>query len=1517
MSRLVIAFGLFFLLILLLVIVGNMTTGVHAEYGGDTAHEPSHVVVQAIPIDGSSILAKAGRLGSLAQIGASLLVGRTAHEPSHTQFDPLINGYDLTFEGVTEPYTNSPMITLEVTTTTGTSNTLLARTDFEQHYVPGDQSATITSLDNAVRMFVPAGALLPDSYVIINSTVQLPGDPPMGFRQLSSAYSIRASGAVSQSLSPMLLEMDFDPGMLAGRNRYTVSMFWWDELQNQWQDVESEPSGTMPTQSRSLRRFGIYVLMAGTTWRDTLQNYEALGNRQNVRVTHGRLELSSAQTSGYAESSVIMPDTPFSNWGEVHYVAEAGNGTTLTIDVLAADRTVLLSNVPDGASLAGLDPVAHPGLLLRVNLTSQQADISPALDSWSVSWHALTPSTQRFFLPWIRKAAISISLVSADRMQPRAVSSPRNRGVPSPEATMDLVAEPLDQPRLEAPDAYGCEPPPNPPVTWTTPVRLTVSTTIAIAPEVAVDRQGRLHAVWYDDSRTVFYASKASGAGAWSTPTAIPGSTNAYYPNLEVDVQGVLHVIWRGNDDIVYTTRSASGNWSSPTNLSNTGRANILPQMHLDTGGNLHVVWSDSSPGNAEIFYVRKSAGGTWSGVERVSSTANTSWAPDVVADSQGNVHVVWYEDGEIFYTWRSVNGGWSAAANISHTAGSSLWPALAVGADDTVHLVWVDRLPTGINGDVFILFYASKPVGGSWTSGLELTRVPGSGQNLMAPSLAVGPTGSLHVAWATVTEWALRYLTRLDPETGWSTPQVVATLIPSPTPGNQWYFLGLAVAPDRGVHLLWNDMVSPSGFKQDIMYSSALPPPIPANHVAVVDGSGRAVRGACVYQNGRLVGVSDALGIVAPGSLRLGDRLVAMKPLDEQSFHRADWAYRTSLTSLTIDRTNPNTPVSGYKVTQLGRQALQLNPTLPLVTFNLVISLQWNATPSYMQEISQAMKLASDYLFDVSDGQMALGRVTIYDNGEHWREADIQILARQFVRPYGYVGGLRSANASDIMRVGRQWDRWGGQGRDGTGHGYWNLSDGYRTLIHEFGHYGLNLFDSYFGYVFQNGQIVRVEDSVGCTENAPDPIHDAVNASLMNWQYESSELSARGVPQLWSSECEQTAQWQLNEESDWETVLERFADTTIPARWQLTRPITGGMVITGPMELSANLLNFPETEVKEDGDAAPIRQLTVHTLAGQPYTGGAQVAVDTVRAGQTVAIYQGQTNAQGQIEVYGAAAGDTLRATTLSGSVSAQTMVGIQTSYVIILGVTVEQQTNDPPINAWLSMIPSPEGDDLTVMVGGVSANSTMRVVIAPPGTAIPASILLQPQSSGIYSATAHFPVAGKGLGGLNLRGSTAEAGLISQDADFNLVPVNVVAEQDLCVPDGVACLHLEPNSFAQTNVSMVLMPSGAIPQPLPAGLTAVGQAYSLRASGGVTGTARPAVLRLFYDPARLGPGVTPANLQIAFWNGTNWQVRPSKLDPEHLTISAVINELGIYALLEPSSWGGSPRIYLPQIRK
>jgi hypothetical protein len=94
-------------------------------------------------------------------------------------------------------------------------------------------------------------------------------------------------------------------------------------------------------------------------------------------------------------------------------------------------------------------------------------------------------------------------------------------------------------------------------------------------------------------------------------------------------------------------------------------------------GNNVHVVWDDSTPGNAEIYY-RRSAdrGTTWGKTTRLTKSTGDS-SDSAIAVSGTNIHVVWADSTpgnyEIFYK-RSVNNGvtWRKEKRLTRNKGWS-----------------------------------------------------------------------------------------------------------------------------------------------------------------------------------------------------------------------------------------------------------------------------------------------------------------------------------------------------------------------------------------------------------------------------------------------------------------------------------------------------------------------------------------------------------------------------------------------------------------------------------------------------------------------------------------------------------------------------------------------------------------------------------------------------------------------------------------------------------------------------
>ena len=1079
----------------------------------------------------------------------------------------------------------------------------------------------------------------------------------------------------------------------------------------------------------------------------------------------------------------------------------------------------------------------------------------------------------------------------------------------------------------------GCAPPDVAPLTWSAPELLAGGSEIFIAPDIAADSTGREHAVWYAAQKQILYAFKEPGA-AWSQPTAIsPAGVAAWYPKIIAGHDDTLHVLWNQANDLYYANKAPGSSWSSPLNLSQAATVHI--GWHYDlaatTDGSLHVVWSDTRSGNADIYYAMKAAGAPgWEPLAPVAATPATSLGPKVVLDSRGVVHVVWHEtgmDSEVYYASKEPSAGaWSAPANVSVSAGGSQWPALAVDAGDTLHLAWQDTLPLDGQTRAFIVYYATKPPGQAWSGRSELDRatlltsIPGKAQ---PPDLALNARGAVHVAWASMVDYKVHHTLRLDAASGWSVPQAVAALTSPPNPDNQWYLLGMAADPGGGVHIVWNDMANSSSFYQSIRYTAAVPPSVPENHVLVVNGARQPLRGVCLYQNGELVGTTDDFGIVVPAALRLGDQFVAVKPLAQQTAPaHGDWAYRTALTSLGI---LDQGIVVGYTVNAPGRQTIRLQQPRPLVYFHLLVSIQWNAEESYIQEVAAAMRAASDYLFDVSDGQMLFGEVEIFDDGMRWEEADIQILARNQVRPHAYVGGIAASDPAHKVVVGRHWD-----GRSGNS-GDWRLPNGFRTLVHEFAHYALHLYDSYFGYEYDAAHHLtgRMRDA-GCTEVVtlqgnqviyPKPATDDTNASIMNYQYAASELAARDIGGLWNDgECRNTVQWQIHQESDWETVTRLFGDAQQPTRWSLITPLQTKKVMAGPAGMPSNLLNLPQVTTTNTGAPAPERQLTVLAPQGTRYELPVLVSLDTRRSdGSPVTLDQGIAMS-GQITIYGGIAGDTVRAISLDGALAGATYLlgspNMELHLVAQGGPAAAASAHSQP---YVELTPSSSGDSLTVAVHGIGAGGAVSALLVPPGRNPAETVTLNySAATGVYEGVASFSVATTGLGTARLRGIDAAANTLALDGDFVLLAAPAAASGDYYSPDGNAWLHLNAGSLPGAQAYLVMMPVGTVPQPLPAGMAPLGSAYSIKASGSVTGVLQPAVLHLSASSAATAADSAPESLQVAWWDGMRWNLLGGDLDATRSGLAAPITNLGIYALLAPDrSLPTSPRNYMPALSK
>ena len=676
--------------------------------------------------------------------------------------------------------------------------------------------------------------------------------------------------------------------------------------------------------------------------------------------------------------------------------------------------------------------------------------------------------------------------------------------------------------------------------------------------------------------------------------------------------------------------------------------------------------------------------------------------------------------------------------------------------------------------------------------------------------------------------------------------------------------------------------------------------------YMHVVDQLSKPIEGAVVYVDGQPLGESNQAGMINSQPLALGTPLVAVAELEEMPTTRAvhdGWAYRTYLTSLDWEGDEPQP----YLVQGPGEQRLVLNPARPLVLFNLLVSIEWDATDEYLDQITRAMQHASDYLLDVSDGQMAFGHVSIYENAEHWTDADIQISTKNIVRPHAHLGGITDADTSHVIRLGRAWD--GNSGAEGP----WDAPDGYRTIVHEFGHYALRLYDEYFVYTYA-GSMLTGALPAHCTGPEIRTGDDATHASIMYYQYNASELSDRFLPALWSPLCPQTAQWQLQRESAWQTLARVFADDAEPPRWQITTPADRGEVMAGPSALPSSLPTWPEVEVHAAPSNAQPRQLLVLDPGDQPHQG----AIVALYKNDGRVIGQGFSNEEGRIEVIGGEEDDKVRASSIDGGLAGRAVIGQPDEPITLtldhVGALAAQSVTDRP---YMQIIaepgPDPEHIDLMVFLHNYSPINEPLVSLTLPGeqSRYTPNLSYSP-GSGVYEARIEMAANNLGTGGIDAKG-IVQNNVVRQQSTFRLQRSSNHERHDIYSDDGNFDFHLDAGSLPGGETYLVVMPPGALPGPAPRGYAVVGDAYNITASGAVATLEKPGVLKLYYDDATLKPGIEVERLEIRRWDPIDavWKVVPTSLDAEQKVLSAAVKALGTYTLMVREQ----TQVYLPAI--
>ena len=196
--------------------------------------------------------------------------------------------------------------------------------------------------------------------------------------------------------------------------------------------------------------------------------------------------------------------------------------------------------------------------------------------------------------------------------------------------------------------------------TWTIQ-RLTYNSGYSYRPSIAIDSNNYIHVVWYDETPAdpeIYYKKSTDSGSSWATKRLTYSEGGSYDPVIATDLNNQIHVTWQdnnpGNCEIYYKLSIDSGISWITKRISYTSDNSHEPAITIDSNNHIHIVWMDYNPGNAEIYYKLSTDYGNHWNTQRFTYNLGNSGNPVIAIDSYNHAHVVWsdYSPGnfEIYY---------------------------------------------------------------------------------------------------------------------------------------------------------------------------------------------------------------------------------------------------------------------------------------------------------------------------------------------------------------------------------------------------------------------------------------------------------------------------------------------------------------------------------------------------------------------------------------------------------------------------------------------------------------------------------------------------------------------------------------------------------------------------------------------------------------------------------------------------------------------------------------------------
>jgi len=297
--------------------------------------------------------------------------------------------------------------------------------------------------------------------------------------------------------------------------------------------------------------------------------------------------------------------------------------------------------------------------------------------------------------------------------------------------------------------------------TWGAPTDLSLPSQHASSPELAVNASGDAAAVWEADlsAKSRIQAALKPAGGAWEAPDFISGEDfNASRPDVAIDAQGNVVAVWetqsKAEEMVQGAFKSAASAWQVPEDLSpeKIGYGAREPQVAMDSGGNAMAVWTRATAFVSDVESSARPVNGPWASPQELSHSEayKEAYGPEISMNAGYGASVVWRlsEPGSesVQIISQDINRSWHLAQPIEEATS----PQVSAIRQRGPLVVWQGG--DGIHGSFEAPFLLKPKVFDLSTPEVEA----------QAPQVATNADGEAVVAWRLDTgpEWALQVTT-------------------------------------------------------------------------------------------------------------------------------------------------------------------------------------------------------------------------------------------------------------------------------------------------------------------------------------------------------------------------------------------------------------------------------------------------------------------------------------------------------------------------------------------------------------------------------------------------------------------------------------------------------------------------------------------------------------------------------------------------------------------------------------